>query len=92
MDGLACLEPSVSAAASQGRFTMDCQYRAALEISRRGELEITVPSDVAAVKAGEEPLPELPTKCRSDVLHRFKKLKHVFGILTESSAQQGKSC
>jgi hypothetical protein len=77
-----------------GGAAMDTQYRAALEISRRGELEILVPANADPLaQTGNSPA-DLPRRCRSDIYSRYKKLLHVFEALTsqELSADGRSAC
>lgn len=60
---------------------LDLNYRAALEISRNGELEITVP-DILSSKAKTEQPAMLPRPCPKDVASRYDKLVRIYHALT----------
>ena len=64
--------------------SLDAQYRAALEISRRGELELVVPDTIEAISE-EQCLPDpLPSRGRADVIARYAKLVNLFKQLRTS--------
>ena len=90
-DALSCLDPidtnysGDSVSCQYSGVALDAQYRAALEIARRGELEIIVPDTVGPL-LGEQCLPiALPSRCRADVVARFAKLVHSFMLLTTAN-------
>ena len=53
----------------------DVRYRAALEISRAGELRISLPN---VVPTDTKPLQELPEDAPNEVIQRFKKLNNAY--------------
>lgn len=58
---------------------MDLLQRAALEISRQGELEITVPS---LSKVKYEPARPIPKTSPSEIIRRYEKISQAFDSLT----------
>lgn len=87
-DGLEQLDPPKSeiSPCKYSSASLDCQYRAALEISRRGELQIKIPDAVAALSKETCNPFALPSKCRADVYSRYKKLVTMFQNLTTIDA------
>lgn len=63
---------------------LDLNYRAALEITRNGELEITVP-DLLSSKAKTELPASLPRPCPKDVASRYDKLVRMYHALVSSA-------
>eukprot|EP01038_Epipyxis_sp_PR26KG_P006223 gene6223-8576_t len=66
----------------------DTHYRAALEISRAGELEIVIPDNIAELGTPECPNP-LPKYSPPDVKARYDKIIKAFDSLTEEIHDYG---